>query len=350
MNIQFPLAALVPQQKEGSSGTLAQGQTGISFADLLGQASKASDTGLAALADEHLLATLPRGEELPGLSFQQSLSLPAQLSDASEAGLVQSEMPEPELPDLTVIDDGAAAVALTNNQALTEGRAAAAISDEQAASAQRIQAQLQQGPAQAAPQHVDQAKAQPVEGSFKLSPEQLDVAAKPVAGQHSLESSALAPGSNLQASAPVAARAVLNAPMASPQWQNDLSQQVSSFVMRGDNRVSLQLNPAELGPLLVELKVVEQNAQLQFVSGQAAVRNAVEQAIPQLRDALAQQGIDLGDVNVGEQSPQREQAQSTRAGTAMNDIEPEADDAELVQRELDTATSASLPGQLSVYA
>ncbi|HSP58479.1 MAG TPA: flagellar hook-length control protein FliK, partial [Halomonas sp.] len=43
------------------------------------------------------------------------------------------------------------------------------------------------------------------------------------------------------------------------------------------------------------------SAQLQFLSANAQVRGAVEQAIPQLREALAEQGISLGDTSVGEQ-------------------------------------------------
>jgi len=96
----------------------------------------------------------------------------------------------------------------------------------------------------------------------------------------------------------------LAAPMASPQWRQDLGQRVVGLVRQGDGKVSLQLNPAELGPLLVELKLSEQHAHLHFASPHAQVRHAVEQAIPQLREALAEQGISLGEAQVGEHGGQ----------------------------------------------
>ncbi|HSH47095.1 MAG TPA: flagellar hook-length control protein FliK, partial [Halomonas sp.] len=68
-----------------------------------------------------------------------------------------------------------------------------------------------------------------------------------------------------------------------------------------EQRVELQLHPAELGPLSVSLKLGDQGAQAQLLSAHAQVRQALEQAIPQLREALAEQGIQLGEATVGEQ-------------------------------------------------
>jgi flagellar hook-length control protein FliK len=50
------------------------------------------------------------------------------------------------------------------------------------------------------------------------------------------------------------------------------------------------------------LNVVNDQAQAQFVSPHAAVRAAVEAALPQLRTALADNGIQLGQTSVGADS------------------------------------------------
>lgn len=99
-------------------------------------------------------------------------------------------------------------------------------------------------------------------------------------------------------------QASLSAPLSSPAWQQQLGQQLSSIALRGRHQVELHLNPAELGPLSVSLKVDDQGAQAQFLSAHGSVRAAVEQAIPQLREALAEQGIALGEASVGEQQRQ----------------------------------------------
>lgn len=108
------------------------------------------------------------------------------------------------------------------------------------------------------------------------------------------------------------AQASLSAPVASPAWQQQLGQQLSTFTQRGQHKIELHLHPADLGPLSVSLKVDDQGAQAQFLSSHATVRTAVEQAIPQLREALAEQGIALGETSVGEQ--QRQSGESGESG------------------------------------
>ncbi|MBE0489181.1 MAG: flagellar hook-length control protein FliK [Halomonas sp.] len=111
--------------------------------------------------------------------------------------------------------------------------------------------------------------------------------------------------------------AALSAPLASPAWPGQLGQQLVMLGQRGgEQRVELHLNPAELGPLTISLKMSEQGAQAQFLSAHAPVRQAVEQAIPQLREALAEQGISLGETSVGEHRQQDQGERQALAGGA----------------------------------
>lgn len=110
---------------------------------------------------------------------------------------------------------------------------------------------------------------------------------------------------------PIAASMNLQSPLTSGLWGRELEQQLVGLIQRGGNSMELQLNPRELGPLSVSLTLEDQNAKLQFFSAHTVVRSAVEQAIPQLRDALAQQGITLAEASVGEQQ-QRQREDSTQ--------------------------------------
>ncbi|WP_251978166.1 flagellar hook-length control protein FliK [Salinicola avicenniae] len=96
----------------------------------------------------------------------------------------------------------------------------------------------------------------------------------------------------------------------SPQWPASFGQQILQMHQRGDQQVSLHLNPRDLGPLNVSLSVQDQQAQLQILSAHAPVRAAIEAAIPQLREALAQSGIALGEAMVGDQGQFQQQDQS----------------------------------------
>lgn len=114
----------------------------------------------------------------------------------------------------------------------------------------------------------------------------------------------------------------LSSAIGTADWQNGLGQQVIDMIKRGDQQVELKLHPTELGPLSISLNLADGNAQAQFQSAHASVRNAVEQALPQLREALASQGISLGQASVSEQSSRQasgDQAQrDSSSGAPMN--------------------------------
>lgn len=92
----------------------------------------------------------------------------------------------------------------------------------------------------------------------------------------------------------------ITSPVDSPQWQDDLGQQVVAMVRRGDQQVDMRLNPADLGPLSISLNMSEGGVQVQFQSAHASVRAAVEQALPQLQTVLAAQGLALGEASVND--------------------------------------------------
>ena len=108
----------------------------------------------------------------------------------------------------------------------------------------------------------------------------------------------------------MASTAVLQAPVGSAPWQNELGQQLIRFTQRGEHQIELHLHPKELGPLRISLHVNDQVAQAHFFAAHAQVRDAVQQAIPQLREALAGQGIALGEAMVGQQQQQRQDSGS----------------------------------------
>lgn len=106
----------------------------------------------------------------------------------------------------------------------------------------------------------------------------------------------------------------LNAQLGSPEWQQALNQQVLMFHRNGQQSAELRLHPQELGALQITLKLDDNQAQLHIASAHGQVRAAVEAAMPQLRHALAESGISLGQSSVGgESTPQWQQAQQQTA-------------------------------------
>ena len=115
-----------------------------------------------------------------------------------------------------------------------------------------------------------------------------------------------APGGVTGASTPATATTAALAPeVGSADWGKALGQQVVQMTTDGHQVAELQLNPPGLGPLKVTLSLNDNQMQAMFVSAHAAVRTAVEQALPQLRATLAESGISLGNTSVGAESQQQ---------------------------------------------
>lgn len=140
-----------------------------------------------------------------------------------------------------------------------------------------------------------------------------------------LAPASFAPASTVAADSVANSSLVLTAAIGSTDWAADLGQQMVDMVTRGDQQVDLRLHPAELGPLSISLNLNDGTTQAQFQVAHASVRAAVEQALPQLREALATQGIALGQASVNDQSSRQQsqrdpQPQSTSA--QVNRVEP----------------------------
>ena len=92
-------------------------------------------------------------------------------------------------------------------------------------------------------------------------------------------------------------------------WQGEFTQKLTWMVNNDKHSAQITLNPPQLGPIEVSLKIDNGNAVASFVSANQDVREAIESAMPRLREMLASAGIDLGQTNVSAQSFAQQQAQ-----------------------------------------
>lgn len=226
------------------------------------------------------------------------------------------------------------------------------------ASANTSPAQLLSATAQAQGLAQSQAKSAPTV-SLTAGSEGFPVAgsAEPNSAQLASQAAQATQALALTASSQASPQGALTAPLATPAWQAQLSQQVGEQVnqlvnlrFHGDQVVRLRLHPAELGPLMITMKVEDQAAQLQFMSNHSQVRQAVEQALPQLRELLAEQGIDLNESSVSDHG-QQEQQTAERENTPPQGSES----SQLADNSTDTSAEEELqlrvgPGRVDLFA
>ena len=89
-------------------------------------------------------------------------------------------------------------------------------------------------------------------------------------------------------------------------WDNALSQKVLWMVSDGRQIAELNLNPPDLGPLQVVLSITDDQASATFISQHADVRNALEAALPRLKEMMAESGLQLSNTTVSSDSPQQQ--------------------------------------------
>ena len=95
---------------------------------------------------------------------------------------------------------------------------------------------------------------------------------------------------------------VLDTPVNSPKWANDFGQKVQWMVNQSVSGAQIRLNPQHLGPIEVRVQVQNDQATISFTAQHGATREAIDSALPRLREMLSDQQVALLDVNVSQHS------------------------------------------------
>jgi flagellar hook-length control protein FliK len=158
-------------------------------------------------------------------------------------------------------------------------------------------------------------------------------------GQSSAQGNALSP-------------AVLSLPiqpgLQNPAWTQVMSSRVVWMAKEGLQQAQLRMNPANLGPVEVKLHVQNDQASVTFLAQHSATRDALEQALPRLRESFAENGMELTNAQVGEQQQQhREQSEQANESPIFTQASGQDDDIET--ETVETVSSEQTSG-LSLYA
>jgi flagellar hook-length control protein FliK len=98
-----------------------------------------------------------------------------------------------------------------------------------------------------------------------------------------------------------ASSSILSAPLnlRQPQWAQDVAQRVQVMINQSMNELEVRLDPLGLGPMKIGLKLDEQQKAHVTLSAQHGVtREMLENALPRLKELLAQEGIELASATV----------------------------------------------------
>lgn len=122
-------------------------------------------------------------------------------------------------------------------------------------------------------------------------------------GAAALPAQGAEPPRNLTQSADaVAASATLAAPVDSADFATAFGVHVSTFARAGIQHAELHLNPAEMGPVSIQITLDGTQARVDFGADAAATRHAIEAGLPELASALRDAGFTLAGGGVAQHS------------------------------------------------
>jgi flagellar hook-length control protein FliK len=114
----------------------------------------------------------------------------------------------------------------------------------------------------------------------------------------------------------------VEAAVGSARWGEQLASQVVVLVRDGTHTAHIQMTPPELGPVRAQIRIDDGVASVVLSASVHETREALDAALPALRDALAESGIALGESSIsdrhlgeqGEPQARRARGESAAAG------------------------------------
>jgi len=94
----------------------------------------------------------------------------------------------------------------------------------------------------------------------------------------------------------------LDTPVGTSRWGQDFSQRIQWVVNQSMSGAQIKLNPQNMGPVEVRVQMQNDQISLSFTAQHGATREAIEAALPRLREVFSEQNINMADVDISEHS------------------------------------------------
>ena len=288
------------------AGAPAEDQPDTAFADLLaaGLSGGAPDAALQA-------AGAPTAAKAGGLlpAADDSTALPAAADDpaalADDPAAVLLLAALGAVP-ISITVPGAAAPALNQPQGAGDRAQALAFAPAGDRRGRLALPPVFEGPA--GPRTSAAILADAAEAAGKRADAAPDLIEQPAAGPLDAHAAAVDARTALNTAASAPATAELRTPVNVSGWDAELGKTLVWMAQGKHGVAELRLNPPDLGPLRIVIALGGDDgreARIAFASPHAAVRDAIESAMPRLRDMMADSGISLGQTSVNSESSHR---------------------------------------------
>lgn len=160
-------------------------------------------------------------------------------------------------------------------------------------------------PPQAAHRNSDRESTIPLTATIAIGQEnaQTEGSRTPGSTAHAVQQVIAVSPSNGNTASTAVSPLQITQPVGTSGWSEEVGNRVVWMANRQESRAELVLTPPQMGRVEVSLTISGDQASANFVSANPAVREALEAALPRLREVLADAGIQLGQAQVGAENP-----------------------------------------------
>ncbi|KZM40015.1 hypothetical protein OA92_18315 [Marinomonas sp. SBI22] len=140
------------------------------------------------------------------------------------------------------------------------------------------------------------------------------------------------------------ANMTMQVPPNHPNWSSEMGEKMMWMNRQGIQQAEIHLDPPELGSLTVKVSVDSDVATVSFVAASTQVKDLLEGQVQRLREMMAQQGVELAevDVNVSQQgSGSQQSGEDADNQFAQHDLDTDSEevDSSLMMNEANVSRS-----------
>ena len=122
--------------------------------------------------------------------------------------------------------------------------------------------------------------------------------------------SGLAQLSNFQTSGGASTPPAIAAPLGDDGWSQAMGDRIMWMIGKGVQSSSIRINPPNLGPIQVHVSVHNDQASVNILAQHGAVKDAIEAAIPRLREMMHEGNMQLVNVDVSHRENMQQEGNS----------------------------------------
>jgi flagellar hook-length control protein FliK len=135
--------------------------------------------------------------------------------------------------------------------------------------------------------------------------------------------------------------------MARPDFSNNMKERLTVMMNKGIQTADIRLDPAELGQMQVKMSVENDVTSVSFIVQSSQAKEMLEQAMPKLKEMLAEQGIEMGEGSVDQEDKSQQElgdGQHQGRGQLASENEDNGDEIDPLAHQQVKITNGALGG------